>query len=70
MLLIQADFFFIEGNKFVILVDAETGLLGVSLCGANQDQTISECRQYFHQLGVSENTSLRVEVLTDSEPLI
>lgn len=32
-------------------------------------QAISERRQYF-QLGVSEQTSLRVEVLTDSEPLV
>ena len=31
---------------------------------------MSECRQYFRQLGISEHSSQTVEVLTDSEPLI
>ena len=70
MMLIQADFFFLEGNKFVLLVDAGTGLLGISLHGPNQDQMLADCRQYFRQLGVSDQSSQTVEVLTDSEALI
>ena len=70
MMLIQADFFFLEGNKFILLVDAGTGLLGISLCGPNQDQMLADCRQYFRQLGISDQSSQTVEVLTDSEALI
>lgn len=52
MFLIQADFFFIDGNKFIILVDAGTGLLGVSLCGTDQDQTMFQPTRHFRSLAL------------------
>ena len=33
----------------------------------NVDHTLAECRRYFQQLGVSEQSTMNIEVLTDSE---
>lgn len=62
--------FFVEGHKFLILVDAGTGLLGTASVGLNQDQTKSECLQFFRQLGVDESSKLTIEILVDSEPAL
>ena len=69
LLLVQADFFFVgvANYKYLLLTDAGTGLIGVAPCGMNVDHTLAECRRYFQQLGVSEQSPMNIEVLTDSE---
>ena len=68
-MLVQADFFFVgvANYKYLLLTDAGTGLIGVAPCGMNVDHTLAECRRYFQQLGVSEQSPMNIEVLTDSE---
>ena len=69
LLLVQADFFFVgvANYKYLLLTDAGTGLIGVAPYGMNVDHTLAECQRYFQQLGVSEQSTMNIEVLTDSE---
>ena len=67
LFLVQADYFFIDKYKFMLLAEGSSGLIGVASCGLNTDAALADCRKYFAQLGVTETNSMSVEILTDSE---
>ena len=70
LLLVQADFMFMDTHKFLVMSNAGTGLMGVAGVDSNPDRTISDCRQFFRQMGVTESSPFTIEVLTVSEPAL
>ena len=70
LLLVQADFMFLEGCRFLVLADAGTGLVGVAAVDGHTDRTQSDCLAFFKQLAVTEASPVVVEVLTDSDAML
>ena len=69
---IQADIFYVGQHRFIVLAEAVSGLIGVSLLHVSSDKTTSNIRAFFSELGFSHVTSssIAIEVKTDAELVV
>ena len=66
---IQADIFYVDQHRYIVLAEAVSGLVGVSYVHGSSDKTTSNVRAFFNDLGFSHLTSssIAIEVKTDAE---
>ena len=66
---IQADIFYVDQHRYIVLAEAVSGLVGVSYVNVSSDKTTSNVRAFFSDLGFYHlnSSSIAIEVKTDAE---